>query len=59
MRYEFGIFGAYIWSGLYMEELAFGILRYIAYEKLHRPESKRGLYMFASFHFPDSGLYIV
>ena len=42
-----------------MEELAFGILRYVAYEKLHRPESKRGLYIFASFHFPDSGLYIV
>ena len=42
-----------------MEELAFGILRYIAYEKLHRPESKRGLHIFASFHFPDSGLYIV
>ena len=51
--------GAYIWSGLYMEELVFGILRYIAYEKLHRPKSKRGLYIFASFHFPDSGLYIL
>ena len=61
LRYEFGILGggAYIWSGLYMEELVFGILRYIAYEKLHRPKSKRGLYIFASFHFPDSGLYIL
>ena len=57
LRYEFG--GAYIWRGLYLEELVFGILRYIAYEKLHRPESKRGLYILASFHFPDSGLYIL
>ena len=58
LRYEFGglIFGGAL---IYMEELVFGILQYIAYEKLHRPESKRGLYILASFHFPDSGLYVL
>ena len=28
LRYDFGGLGAYIWRGLYMEGLIFGILRY-------------------------------